>query len=107
MSSVFAFPNPVNEVAARLVAAGVALIGLACPVLRQPSLMVRVACGFPRRVAFGARIDPLALLVPRVLVPRLPRAERPTAGPPKRFAQSIGLFVTTTASLLVYGTSFT
>ena len=103
MSSIFTFPNPVNEVSARLVAAGVALLGLASLVLGLPWLMVVLAVGFALRVSFGPRIDPLALLVTRVIVPRLPLAERLTAGPPKRFAQAIGLAVTTTASLLAFG----
>jgi hypothetical protein len=103
MSSIFTFPNPVNEVSARLVAAGVTLLGLATLVLGLPWLMVVLAVGFALRVSFGPRIDPLALLVTRVIVPRLPLAERLTAGPPKRFAQAIGLAVTSVASLLNFG----
>jgi hypothetical protein len=103
MSSIFTFPNPVNEVSARLVAAGVALLGLASLVLGLPWVMVVLAVGFALRVSFGPRIDPLALLVTRVIVPRLPVPERLTAGPPKRFAQAIGLVVTSAAALLWYG----
>ena len=102
MASFFEFPNPVNEVSARLVASGVALIGLACLVFGQPWLMVVLAGGFLLRVAFGPRVDPLALVVTRVLTPMLPIPERLTAGPPKRFAQGIGAFVTVTASLLAF-----
>ena len=103
MSELFRFPNPVNEVSARLVAAGVALLGLACLVLRVPWLMPLLAVGFLLRVAAGPRFDPLGLLVTRVVTPRLPFAERPTAGPPKRFAQAIGAAFTVSASLLYYG----
>ena len=103
VSSLFTFPNPVNEVSARLVAGGVLLLGLACLAFQQPWLMVVLAAGFVLRVASGPRFDPLGLLVTRVIVPRLPVAERLTAGPPKRFAQSIGAVVTIGASVLFYG----
>jgi hypothetical protein len=103
VSELFRFLNPVNEVSARLVAGGVALMALACLALRQPWLMVVLAIGFLLRVAAGPRFDPLALLVTRVITPRLPVAERPTPGPPKRFAQSIGAVFTVTASVLLYG----
>ena len=106
MTSLFRFPNPVNEVSARLVAGGVALIGLVCLGLRVPWLMPVLAVGFLLRVASGPRFDPLGLLVTRVIVPRLPLAERPTPGPPKRFAQSIGAFVTISATALYYGADF-
>ncbi|MGZ4693281.1 MAG: DUF4395 domain-containing protein [Acidimicrobiales bacterium] len=103
MSQLFVFPNPVNEISARLVAGGVVVMGLACLVLRQPWLMVVLALGFLLRVAAGPRFDPLGLLVTRVITPRLPLAERLTPGPPKRFAQAIGAAVTVSASLLYYG----
>ena len=103
MRSAFHFPNPVNEVSARGVAAGTALIGLACLVFQQPWLMVVLAIQFALRVATGPRVEPLALLVTRVVTPALPFDERPTPGPPKRFAQSIGLVVTTLAVALSFG----
>ena len=102
MPSPFSFPNPVNEVSARFVAGGVALIGLACLVFQAPWLMPVLAVGFVLRVAWGPRVDPLGLLVTRVIVPRLPIAERLTPGPPKRFAQSIGAFVTLSATAVYY-----
>ena len=98
MASLFEFPNPVNEISARLVAGGTALIGLACPVLVQPWIAGVLAVEFVLRVLFGPRVDPLALLVTRVITPRLGWAERPTAGPPKRFAQAIGMLFTIAAS---------
>ena len=97
MSELFRFPNPVNEVSARLVAGGVLLMGLACLAFRQPWLMPVMAVGFLLRVAAGPRFDPLGLLVTRVITPRLPIAERLTPGPPKRFAQSIGAVFTVSA----------
>src|SRR3954463_11369667 len=86
----FSFPDPVNEVAARLVAAGVVALGVAIIALDQPWLLVVLAYGFVARVAAGPRFSPLGLLVTKVIVPRLPVAPRPVPGPPKRFAQAIG-----------------
>jgi hypothetical protein len=87
---VFRFPNPVNEVAARLVAAGVVVQAVAFLVTRWPVLLVTLAVGFVLRVAAGPRFSPLALLVTRVVVPRLPVPAKLVPGPPKRFAQGIG-----------------
>jgi hypothetical protein len=38
-----------------------------------------------------------------VIVPRLPLAERLTPGPPKRFAQAIGVVFSVTAAILAVG----
>jgi hypothetical protein len=107
VSDLFRFPNPVNEVSARLVAGGVAILGLACVLFGQPWLMVVLALGFLLRVAAGPRFDPLALLVTRVVTPRLAWPERLTPGPPKRFAQAIGAAFTVSASVLFYGFGLT
>jgi hypothetical protein len=91
------FPETVNEVAARLVAAGVVLMSLAALVLRQHWLLVPLAYGFWARVLTGPKLSPLGQLVTRVVVPRLPVEPRTVPGPPKRFAQAIGAACTTTA----------
>jgi hypothetical protein len=100
--SRFSFPNPVNEVAARLVAGGVVLMALAVAVLGQTWVLVPLASGFVARVAAGPRFSPLALLVTRVVVPRLGLESRDVPGPPKRFAQGMGAVITVTALLLAY-----
>ena len=46
------------------------------------------------RVLTGPRLSPLALLVTRVIVPRLDVEPRWVPGPPKRFAQGIGATLT-------------
>ena len=84
------FPNPVNEVAARLVAAGVIVQAVAFLVTGWPLWLVTLAAGFVLRVLAGPRVSPLALLVTRFVVPRLPVPAKPVPGPPKRFAQGIG-----------------
>jgi hypothetical protein len=100
--SFISFPNPVNEVAARVIAAGVVLIGAIALASQLPWLSVVLAAGFMLRVLSGPRFSPLALLATRVVVPRLPWAPRPVAGPPQRFAQLIGLVFSLAAALLFY-----
>jgi hypothetical protein len=80
----------VNEVAARLVAGGVVILCLAVLVFQAGWLIPALALGFVARVATGPKVSPLALLVTRAIVPGLKLPERPTPGPPKRFAQGIG-----------------
>jgi hypothetical protein len=98
--SLFSFPNPVNDVAARTVASGVVVMGLAVAVLGWGWVLVPLTYGFVARVASGPRFSPLGLLATRVVAPRLPRFEKLVPGPPKRFAQAIGVTFTVTASVL-------
>jgi Domain of unknown function (DUF4395) len=100
---LFSFPNPVNEVSARLVAGGVVLLSLATIVLDQPWITLVIAYGFLARVATGPTLSPLGQLVTRVITPRLGVEPRPVAGPPKRFAQGIGAVLSTTAAVLAVG----
>jgi hypothetical protein len=97
---LLSFPNPVNEVSARLVAGGVALLSLLTIVLAQPWLTALIAYGFLARVASGPTLSPLGQLVTRVITPRLSVKERPAPGPPKRFAQGIGAALSVSAALL-------
>jgi hypothetical protein len=96
----FRFPNPINEVSARLVAAGVLLQTVAFLVTRWPVLLVTLAVGFVLRVLAGPRLSPLALLVTRVIVPHLPVSPKLVPGPPKRFAQGIGATLSTGALVM-------
>ncbi|MGY4540353.1 hypothetical protein ACVWY0_000247 [Arthrobacter sp. UYNi723] len=98
-SAVFAFPNPVNEYAARITAGLVVLLAGATLLSGSVWGLVLIAAGFWLRVLFGPRISPLALLSVKVLAPRLGRV-RLVPGPPKRFAQGMGTVVSTTALIL-------
>lgn len=100
MSRLFTFPNPVNEVSARLVAAGVVVLAVSTVVFDLPWLTLVIAYGFIARVAAGPRFSPLGQFVTRVLTPRLPFAEKPVPGPPKRFAQAMGAVMSTVAAVL-------
>ncbi len=100
MDHLFGFPNPVNEVSARLVAAGVAVLCALTLVVDQPWLMVPLAYGFVARVLTGPKLSPLGQLVTRVVTPSLPVEPRLVAGPPKRFAQGMGATMSTAAVIL-------
>jgi hypothetical protein len=101
--TLFSFPNPVNEVSARLVAGGVVLLALATIGSGQLWITAVIAYGFVARVLTGPTLSPLGQLVTRVITPRLPVAPKPVAGPPKRFAQGIGAVVSVTAAILGLG----
>jgi hypothetical protein len=89
--SWFGFPNPVNETSARLVAAGVVVQSLLFLALREWWVLVPLAAGFLARVLAGPRFSPLGRLVTEVITPRLEGEHRFVPGPPKRFAQGVGL----------------
>ena len=105
---MFEFPNPVNEKAARSVAAGVVVICVATLALTIAFghawlwLTVGLAYGFLARVATGPTLSPLGQLATRVVAPRLGTA-RPVPGPPKRFAQAIGATLSVLAAMLGVG----
>jgi hypothetical protein len=94
------FPNPVDEVSARLVAGGVLLLATSFALTAWTPLVAVLAYGFVARVLAGPRLSPLGLLVTRGVRPRLPLAPRPVPGPPKRFAQGIGALLSTLALVL-------
>jgi hypothetical protein len=100
---VFSFPNPVNEISARLVAGGVLLLAAVTIIFDQPWLTVVLAYGFVARVLTGPTLSPLGQLSVRVLTPLLGAAPRLVPGPPKRFAQGVGVSFSVTAAVLALG----
>ena len=107
MTRLFSFPNPVNEVSARLVAGGVVVMAVATLVFDQPWIMIVLAYGFVARVLTGPKLSPLGQLVTRVITPRLRFEAKWVAGPPKRFAQGMGAAFTVSAVILHYGFGLT
>jgi hypothetical protein len=105
---VFSFPNPVNEIAARTVAAGVLTLSVLIIVLSATRghgwlwLTAVLAYGFGARVLTGPTLSPLGQLATRVIAPRVGR-ERLVAGPPKRFAQAMGATMSLAAAILHFG----
>jgi hypothetical protein len=106
--ALLSFPDPVNETSARLVAAGVVAQAIVFLVVREWWVLVPLTLGFLARVATGPTLSPLGQFVTRVATPvvetRLRRRNpdfhsRRVPGPPKRFAQAIGLTFTASASV--------
>ena len=99
---VFTFPHPVNDVAARMVAGMVVVLASMIVMFQLPWLLFFLTYGFLARVATGPTLSPMGLLATRVLVPLLGNPVRLVAGPPKRFAQAVGLGFSGTALALHY-----
>lgn len=102
MTELLSFPNPVNEKAARAVAAGVASLSLLALLPGLTWLALLIAVGFVLRVASGPRFSPLGLVATRLVAPRL-GAPKLVPGPPKRFAQAIGASLSSAAALAHLG----
>jgi hypothetical protein len=100
-ASFFDFPDPVNDVSARLVASGVVVLASIYVGTGGLPVLAALAYGFVARVLCGPRFSPLALLVTRGITPRLRWEARLLPGPPKRFAQGMGATFSLTALLLV------
>lgn len=108
IKKLFSFPNPVNEHSARMVAGGVLIMSLSYVFTGYFVILVVLTYGFWARVLTGPTLSPLGQFVTRVLAPLLAKKVKPQfcPGPPKRFAQGIGAFMTTTAVIaVVFGDS--
>jgi len=99
MKRLFSFPNPVNDAAARTVALGVIAMSLAALIFNQAWILIPLTYGFLARVATGPTLSPLGQFAVRVAGPRLTAWQKFVPGPPKRFAQAMGLAFTTAATL--------
>lgn len=99
-SKIFSFPNPVNEVAARTVAASVVVMALLVAVLGWEWVLIPLTYGFVARALAGPRFSPAGLFATKVVAPRLASHAKYVPGPPKRFAQAIGVLFSLSASVL-------
>lgn len=99
---IFTFPNPVNEVSARVVAAGVVAMATATVASRRRWLIVPLAYGFIARALTGPTLSPLGQVATRVITPRLGVPPKEVAGPPKRFAQTLGAGISLAALALAF-----
>lgn len=93
------YPAVVDEVTVRLVAAVVLVVAGLALVSGAWWLYAALAVDFLLRAVFGPRRSPLAQAVLRWVRPQVPVPARPTPGPPKRFAASIGAGCTVVAAL--------
>jgi hypothetical protein len=101
MAKLFAFPNPVNDKAARTVAAVVLLEAILCLATGWYWLTIPLAYGFWARVLTGPTLSPLAWTAQNVIAPRFLGEKVYVSGPPKRFAQGMGAVMATGA--LIFG----
>jgi len=97
---VLTFPNPVNEYAARSTAGLVVVLAVVAIVVNNPVVYALLAIGFALRVASGPTLSPFGQLSVRVIVPHLIKKTKLVPGPPKRFAQTIGLVFSGSALVL-------
>ncbi len=102
LRSLFTFPDPVNEKAARTVAACVVVMSVTAIAADQPWLLVALAAGFWARVLTGPTLSPIGRLATSVVAPALGKPKE-VPGPPKRFAQGIGAAFSTAAVALWFG----
>jgi len=100
VKSFFSFPNPVNETSARIVAGGAVLMSILFFVTGSGWVLVPLTYGFIARVLTGPTMSPLGRLATQVITPRLSVQHRFVPGPPKRFAQGVGVAFSVTASVL-------
>jgi Domain of unknown function (DUF4395) len=99
MREFLAFPNPVNEKAARVVAGVVLATSLVILATSAYWLLVPLAYGFWARVLTGPTLSPLGWTAQNVIAPAL-GPKKPVPGPPKRFAQGMGAIFSTSALVL-------
>ncbi len=85
------FPRVVDDVSVRLVAAVVLVFTVLALAFGAWWLYLFLLLDFALRAGIGPQVSPVALVVTRWVRPRLSAAPRPTPGPPKRFAATIGL----------------
>ena len=104
-SRLFGFPHPVNERSARWVATGVVLQAVLFLIVRQGWVLIPLAYGFTARVLTGPKLSPLGQLSTRVLTPMMKGEGRFVPGPPKRFAQGVGLVFSVGACITWFGGS--
>jgi hypothetical protein len=95
----FSFPNPVNDKAARTVAAVVLAEVILILATGWFWLTIPLAYGFWARVLAGPRLSPLGWTAMHVIGPRL-GAKKYVPGPPKRFAQGMGAAMSSAALIL-------
>lgn len=87
------FPRIVDDVTVRLVAGVVLLVTTVALATGAWWLYLPLALDFLLRAVVGPQVSPIAVAVTRWVRPRVPAPKKPTAGPPKRFAATVGAAV--------------
>jgi hypothetical protein len=100
VKKLFSFPNPVNDASARTVALGVVTMTVVALATNQAWILIPLTYGFAARVATGPTLSPLGQFAVRVTGPRIKAWQKTVPGPPKRFAQAMGLAFSLSAMLV-------
>jgi hypothetical protein len=100
MKRFFSFPTTVDDAAARTVAIGVLTMAVVALATNSAWLLIPLTYGFVARVAAGPKISPLGQFAVRVAAPRLTTFQKSVPGPPKRFAQAMGLAFSGAATIV-------
>ena len=102
MDKLFSFPNPVNDYAARAVAAIVIILVVLFEITANEFLLLFITYGFLARLLTGPTLSPVGLLATKIIVPALGSPRKLVPGPPKRFAQFIGLLISLSATIALF-----
>ena len=102
MDKLFSFPSPVNDYAARAVAAIVIILVVLFEITANEFLLLFITYGFLARVLTGPTLSPVGLLATKIIVPALGSPSKLVPGPPKRFAQFIGLLISLSATIALF-----
>ena len=107
-ANFFSFPELINDVAARFVASTViinCLLIIFCMAINSEFsfyLFLFLFYEFLARTSSGPKISIIALLVTKIIVPKLDINEKMLPGPPKRFAQFIGLILSIAITVFIF-----
>ncbi|TGK39376.1 DUF4395 domain-containing protein [Leptospira gomenensis] len=101
MFSIGSFPETVNESAARTVAGLVLILSMITVFTESIWLNAALSYGFAARVLYGPKFSIFAKLAIHGIVPLFGFGDKPVAGPPKRFAQSLGFLLSLTSLILL------
>ena len=107
-ANFFSFPELINDVAARFVASTViinCLLIIFCMAINSEFsfyLSLFLFYEFLARTSSGPKISIIALLVTKIIVPKLDINEKMLPGPPKRFAQFIGLILSIAITVFIF-----
>jgi hypothetical protein len=103
----YGYPDVVNQNAVRIVAGFVTALTIVAILIPSIPISLFLTYGFLARFIAGPSFDLFAFLASKVIVPKLNISFLPTAGVPKRFAQSIGLaFSLIGLAFLLFGNVF-
>jgi hypothetical protein len=100
LKTFFSFPHPVNEYAARALAGLTFATAIAVIAIQSSWLLLLLVYLFAAGVVAGPKITPTGWLAVYVIGPRFIKRKKIVAGPPKQFAQGVGMVFSVTAAVL-------